>query len=69
MTKKYNGSKKMRREKTDTPTVRLISHNYQPSRAELEEDLRIDASLEELGKAVTRTVRLEFHKPQRSSRR
>ena len=57
------------RASTDTPTLRLISHNYQPSRAELEEDLRIDASLEELGRAVTRTVRLEFHKPQRSDRK
>ena len=53
----------------EPPILRLVSHNYQPSRAELVEDLRIDASLEELGGAVTRTVRLEFHKPQRPSSR
>ena len=53
----------------EPPVLRLISHNYQASRAELVEDLRIDASLEELGRAVTRTARLEFHKPQRPSSR
>lgn len=54
---------------TKPPKLRLISHDYQPSKAELGEDLRIDASLDELGMAVTRTVQLEFHKPQRSARK
>ncbi len=49
--------------KPDPPTVRLVHHSYQPSRAELEQDHRVDATFEEIAKAVTRTVRVEFYKP------
>jgi len=36
---------------------------YQPSRKELREDLRIDATPEALAKAVTRTVRIVEKRP------
>lgn len=45
------------------PTIKLIHLSYQPSREELAEDLRIDATLEQLGRAVTRTVDSEYYKP------
>lgn len=41
------------------PTVRLKSSRYQPSKAELEEEIRIDATPERLAKAVVRTVQIE----------
>ena len=53
---------------SDIPTVKLLHPSYQPSREELEEDLRVDATLEELGKAVTRTVNVEYYKPVRKRR-
>ncbi len=43
--------------KTGPPDVAWIHPNFSPSREDLEEDLRIDATLEELGKAFIRTVR------------
>ena len=52
----------------DPPTVRLISRSYRPNKAALVEDLRVDASLEELGNADIRRVRLKFHKPAPSTR-
>ena len=52
----------------DKPTVKLIHPSYSPSREELAEDLRVDATLEELGKAVTRTVKVEYYKPKRARR-
>lgn len=32
--------------------VKIVESEYQPSKAELEEDLRVDASFEDLTKAV-----------------
>lgn len=63
--KKHNGFNKMCDKIPKPPTVRLVHRSYQPSEADLEEDLRIDAVLEELGKAVTRTVQVQFYKPHR----
>ena len=45
------------------PTVRLIDHSYQPSNAELEGDLRVDATFEGIAGAVTRTAEVEFRRP------
>lgn len=59
---------KKRNKRPDIPTVRLIDSGYSPSREELAEDLRVNATLEELGKAVTRTVNVEFYKPRRKRR-
>ena len=37
--------------------VNLTNPSYQPSEAELEEDLRVDASVKEIAQAVTRTAK------------
>lgn len=41
------------------PTLKLKSSRYQPSKAELEEEIRIDATPEELARAVLRDVNIE----------
>ena len=41
------------------PTVRLKSNRYQPSKAELNEEIQIDATPEELARAVLRDVNIE----------
>ena len=41
------------------PTLKLKSSRYQPSKVELEEEIRIDATPEELAKAVLRIVNIE----------
>lgn len=41
------------------PVVRLKPSSYQPSKAELEEDMRIDATPEQLLQAVVRDVKIE----------
>ena len=40
--------------------VKIVESEYQPSKAELEEDLRVDASFEELTEAVLGTVDIEL---------
>lgn len=45
---------------TDRPTIRLKRSSYQPSKAELEEEVRIDATPEELAKALAREVNIEW---------
>ena len=49
---------------TDTrknkPVVKLAHHTYQPSKAELEEDVSIDATPEEIARAVLRPVQVVF---------
>ncbi|MDE0125814.1 MAG: hypothetical protein OXN97_14665 [Bryobacterales bacterium] len=47
-------SKNLNDRNTTPPTVRLVRHSCQPSEAELEEDLRMDASLAELDKPQRR---------------
>ena len=54
---------RMERKKPESPTVRLVRHSYQPSRAELEQDHSMDATFEQIAKAVTRTVKVEFNQP------
>ena len=47
-------------EKTrDKPAVRLKPSSYQPSKAEMEEDIGIDTTPENLLRAVVREVRIE----------
>lgn len=43
---------------TDRPVVRVKPRNYQPTRAELDEPIQIDATPEELALAVLRPVRV-----------
>ncbi len=51
--------------KTEPPVVKVPHPSYQPSKAELEEDVRVDATLEELGQAVMRNVKVRYGKPQK----
>ncbi|MDE0174310.1 MAG: hypothetical protein OYH76_17995 [Defluviicoccus sp.] len=44
--------------KIERRTVRVKPHSYQPSKAELEEPVKIDATPEELAAAVLRPVRI-----------
>ena len=55
-------SKRPRRESSvdNLPTLKIKSSRYQPSKAELEEEIRIDAMPEELAKAVGRRVNIEY---------
>ncbi|MXW91308.1 MAG: hypothetical protein F4114_14915 [Rhodospirillaceae bacterium] len=48
--------------KAQNPRVRLKPSSYQPSKAELEEDVRIDATPEALLAAVVRNVEVEIDK-------
>ena len=45
------------------PVVRLKPSSYQPSKAELEEDVRIDTTPEALLRAAVADVRVETLKP------
>ena len=48
------------------PVVKLAKSSYQPSKAELEEEVQIDASFQELTRAVVQDVKLKFvAKPKR----
>ena len=40
----------------DYPTVEVQHHTYQPSKAELEEDVSIDATPEDVARALMRRV-------------
>ena len=52
---------------TDTrknkPVVKLAHSSYQPSKAELEEDVSIDATPEEIARAVLRPVKIVYVEP------
>ena len=48
--------------KTPEPVVRLKPSSYRPSRVELEEDVRIDATPEVLLALVVRDVEIEIKK-------
>ncbi len=45
-------------DRTEPPTVRVKPHSYQPSKAELDEPVKIDATPEQLAEAVLRPVTL-----------
>ncbi len=45
-----------KRKETKGDTVEVARSSYQPSKAELEEDMRVDMSFEELAKATVCTV-------------
>ena len=48
-----------RKPKTATRTVKFIASSYQPSKAELEADVSIDASPEEVARALMSTVNVQ----------
>ena len=43
----------------DKPTVRVKPYSYQPSKVELEEDVSVDATPEEVRAALMRPVKVE----------
>jgi hypothetical protein len=42
------------------PTVRIKRSSYQPSKKQLEEEIKIDATPEQLARAVGRQVNIEY---------
>ena len=46
----------------EPPVVELVHPSYQPSKAELEEDLRVDATFEEAVQALAKPVRIRYIK-------
>ena len=48
--------------------VEVMHPSYQPTQAELEEDVRIDAPFEDVVRALTRPVELRYVKPQKPRR-
>ena len=61
--KKLNSSEP--RQAQDPRTIKLASSSYQPSAAELGEDLRVDATFAELTAAVVRPAKIRYVKPER----
>ena len=45
------------------PIVKLRHPSYQPSKAELNEDMRVDAGPEDIARAVGRQVEVRYSKP------
>lgn len=45
------------------PVVNLCHSSYQPSKAGLKEDMRVDASPEDIARAVGRQVEVRYSKP------
>ena len=55
-------SSKPTAEKIEKPTVKLIHSSYQPSKAELNEDLRVPVTFEKAVKSLVSPVKIEFVK-------
>ena len=45
---------------TDRPSVQVTHPSYQPSKAELEADLRVNATFEEAVEALAQPVRIRY---------
>lgn len=54
----------MNNSKPEPREIELIDPSYQPSRKELSEDLRVDATFEELTAAVVRPAKIRYVKPE-----
>ena len=52
--------------RTATRTVEVVDSSYQPSKAELEADVSIDATPEEIGRALMQTVNVRRGKPSKA---
>lgn len=50
----------MNPKRTATPEVEVVHPSYQPSKAELEADTRVDATFEEAVQALVRPVRVRY---------
>ena len=53
----------------DRPVVKLVNSSYQPVKAELEEDMSIDATPEDLARAVMRRVKINYANPPQRKRK
>ena len=51
------------------PVVKLTHSSYQPTMAEKEQDMSIDATPEELARAVMRRVEIQYTKPPRKRKK
>lgn len=56
----------MNRTKPEPREVELLHPSYQPSKAELEEDLRVDATFEEAVQALAQPVKVRYVSRSRS---
>ena len=54
-----NEAKQANTSESEATTIKVKPHTYQPSKAELETDLHIDATPEELRQALVRPVVME----------
>ena len=52
-----------REKPAEPPVVKLVHPSYQPSKAELEEDLRVEESFDEAVQALVRPVRVRYVRP------
>ena len=52
----------MSQTKLEPREIELVHPSYQPSKAELEEDLRVDATFEEAVRALAQPVKLRYVK-------
>ena len=46
----------------DKTEVEIVRHGYQPNRAELKEDLRVDATFDEAVQALAKPVKIKYTK-------
>ena len=51
-----------REKPAEPPVLELMHPSYQPSKAELEEDLRVDATFEEAVQALAQPVKIRYVK-------
>lgn len=59
---------KKQQRKTRRPVVNVPDPSYQPSRAQLREDQRIDATFDQAVGALTRQVKVKYVKPKTKKR-
>ena len=57
--------KKAKAQEPKRPVIELAPSEYQPSKAELEEDVRLDATPEDVARSVLQPVRVRHRKPKR----
>lgn len=61
-------TKKQQRKTTKRPVVKVPDPSYQPSRAQLRQDQRINATFGQAVKALTRDVKVKYVKPTKKKR-
>lgn len=59
---------KKRKHNPDHPTIELVKDTYQPTKAELEEDMRVRADFEELACALVQPVNVRWIEQPRTRR-